>query len=196
MVRAMVDDAPQLPGEPGTHGDVTVRRWRAEDAQELNDAVAASREHLLPWMPWAGEQPDTLARRRERIGEWEREWRAGGDCVYGIFVGGALAGGCGLHRRLGPGALEIGYWLAVGFTGRGVMTIAGALLTDAAFSMPEIGLVEVHHDKANEPSAGVPRRLGFTLVRELAREPQAPGEVGVECQWQITRGEWLERQRR
>ncbi|MDE3132519.1 MAG: GNAT family N-acetyltransferase, partial [Acidobacteriota bacterium] len=147
---------------------MTVRRWRTQDAQALNDAVAASREHLLPWMPWAGEPPMTLAQRLRQLADWEREWRAGGDCVYGIFVGDQVAGGCGLHRRLGPAGLEIGYWLAMGFTGRGVITVAAGLLTDAAFDVPGLELVEIHHDKANERSGAVPRRLGYTLVRELA----------------------------
>lgn len=185
----------QLPGDPRSHGDVTVRRWQADDAQALNDAIAASREHLLPWMPWAAAAPDTLERRRERIAEWEREWLAGGDCVYGIFVGGAVAGGSGLHRRLGPDGLEIGYWLASQFTGRGVMTVAGGLLTDAAFSVPEVALVEIHHDKANLPSAGVPRRLGYTLIAELERPAQAPADIGIGWHWRITREQWADRAR-
>lgn len=182
----------RLPGEPLTSGDVTVRRWRAQDAAALVDAVAASREHLLPWMPWAADPPEPLDQRRRRIRDWEREWRGGGDCVYGIFVGGAVAGGCGLHRRLGPGGLEIGYWLAPAFTGRGVMTVAAGLLTDAAFSVPGVEAVEIHHDRANERSAGIPRRLGYTLMRELPREPQAPGEIGIDCQWVLTRERWRE----
>lgn len=172
---------------------MTVRRWRAEDAPALNDAVAASREHLLPWMPWAGEPPMTLEQRLRQLANWEREWRAGGDCVYGIFVGEQVAGGCGLHRRLGPHGLEIGYWLRAGFTGRGVMTTAAGLVTEAAFGLPGLELVEIHHDKANERSGAVPRRLGYKLVREVPREPQAPAEIGIECQWRLTREQWAAR---
>lgn len=172
---------------------MTVRRWRAEDAQALNDAVSSSREHLRPWMPWAGAAPMTLEQRLQLLADWEQGWRAGGDCLCGIFVGEQVAGGCGLHRRLGSGGLEIGYWLAAGFTGQGVMTVAAGLLTDAAFSVPGIELVEIHHDKANARSGAVPRRLGYTLVREVAREPQAPAEIGIECQWRLTRAQWAAR---
>lgn len=186
-------EAQQLPGEPRTQGEVTIRRWEVEDAQALIDAVKMSREHLMPWMPWAAADPDTLEYRRERIARWEQDWREGGDCVYGIFVAGAVAGGCGLHRRLGPDGLEIGYWLASAATGRGVMTVAAGLLTDAAFSVPGIEVVAIHHDRANERSAGVPRRLGYALVEEVDRDPQAPGECGVEWRWQITRAQWTSR---
>lgn len=171
-----------------------VRRWQAADAQALNAAIADSREHLLPWMPWGGEPDQTLDQRLERFAEWEREWRDGGDCVYGVFVAGVVAGGCGLHRRLGPEGLEIGYWLHVDFTGRGVMTAAVRLLTDAAFSVPMIELIEIHHDRANSASAGIPRRLGYTLAAEVADEPQAPADTGVEWQWQLTRDEWVARE--
>jgi len=192
-VRPVAGPLRQLPASPGRRGEIVVRRWRREDGQALNQAVIGSREHLRPWMPWAHEDPPTLAARRKLFAEWERDWRAGGDAFYGIFVAGAVAGGCGLHRRLGPEALEIGYWLAADFTGRGVMTAAGELLTDAAFSVPGIQFVEIHHDRANERSGGVPRRLGYTLVGEVAREPQAPAEIGVECRWRMTRQQWLAR---
>lgn len=184
----------ELPGGPFRIADVTVRRWRAKDARPLADAVAASREHLLPWMPWAAARAPTLAERRRQFAQWAGEWRDGGDCVYGIFVGDQVAGGCGLHRRLGRTGLEIGYWLHPHHTGRGVMTTVAALLTDAAFTLPEIEAVEIHHDRANSASAGIPRRLGFAPLPELAREPEAPGEIGIECRWRMTRERWQVRQ--
>jgi RimJ/RimL family protein N-acetyltransferase len=182
-----------LPGEAMSAGELTVRRWAADDAAALVAAVAASREHLRPWMPWASGVQDTAEQRRGRIERWNHAWRAGGDAVYGIFVAGRVAGGCGLHRRLGPDGLEMGYWLHVDFTGRGVMTVAATLLTEAAFTVPEVELVEIHHDAANEPSGGVPRRLGYTLVEQVVREPQTPAELGVELRWRITRTQWAQR---
>jgi RimJ/RimL family protein N-acetyltransferase len=186
-------DAGRLPGGPFARGVIEVRRWREDDAQAANQAVLESREHLRPWMPWADAAPDTLEERQQRIAGWERDWLAGGDGFYGIFVDGRVAGGCGLHRRLGPDGLEIGYWLHAAFTGRGVMTSAAAMLTGAAFTVPGVSLVEIHHDRANVRSAGVPRRLGFTLVDEVEREAQAPAEIGIECRWRMTRSRWLAR---
>lgn len=180
----------QLPAEPGTEGDVTVRCWRPADAGALNAVVAENREHLRPWMPWADADPPTLEQRLALFHDWEHARRKGDEAIYGIFVDGEVAGGGGLHRRLGPDGLEIGYWLAESFTGRGVMTVAAGLMTAAAFTVPGIELVEIHHDKANERSAGVPRRLGFTLLDEVAREPEAPAESGVGWHWRITRAQW------
>ena len=174
-------------------GGLVVSRWRVADAALLGEAVAQSVEHLRPWMPWIAEEPVPLEQRRERIAGWERDWRAGGDLVMGIFVDGSVAGGCGLHRRIGPGGIEIGYWVHPRFVRRGIASTVAGLLTDAAFARAELDRVEIHHDKANEASAGVPRKLGFRLVREVADRPQAPSEVGISCEWRLTRDEWERR---
>ncbi len=180
----------RIPGVDRTDGELTVRPWRVEDAAALNAAVAGSRQHLSPWLPWAAEALPTLAERREQISGWLQDWADGGDCMYGVFVRGAVAGGCGLHRRLGPDGLEIGYWLSSEFTGQGIMSTVAGMLTDVALDLQRIGRVEIHHDKANVRSAGVPRRLGFLLVGEREREPLASAEVGIECRWRMSRSRW------
>ena len=142
-------------------------------------------------MPWIAFEPQSVEQRRELIRQWEHEWLAGGDVVLGIFAGDEVAGGCGLHRRRGPGVLEIGYWLRPSHQGRGLATTLAALLTEAAFTLEEIDAVEIHHDKANQLSASVPRRLGFRFVGERDDEVAAPGEVGIDCTWCIERSDWL-----
>ena len=169
---------------------LVLRRWGPEDAELVSQAVAESVEHLRPWMPWVAHEPLGLVERRAMIDGWVQEWRAGGDVIMGVFVDRRVAGGCGLHHRIGPGGLEIGYWTHPAFLRRGIAVAAVHLLTAAAFEDPEIARVEIHHDKANLASAGVPRKLGFRLVREVADEVEAPSEVGISCEWQITRTEW------
>lgn len=154
-----------------------MRRFREEDAPALNSAVEASREHLSPWMVWAREARMSDAARRAWIRDREREAAGGGDVTYGIWRDGELAGGCGLHRRLGPGALEIGYWTHVDHLRRGVARAAVERLCALAFAQPSIRRVEIHHDPANVASAGVARAAGFTLVQET---PDG-------CIWRLTR---------
>jgi ribosomal-protein-serine acetyltransferase len=180
-----------IPGLAGPAGDIEVRRWVSSDAAALNAAVDDTRKHLQPWMPWASDPPMSLLEREAQIELWSAEWAAGGDCTYGILMAGQVAGGSGLHRRLGEGGLEIGYWLHHAFTGRGVMTVAVRLITDTAFSMPDIGRVEIHHDRANVRSGAIPRRLGYRRVAEQPRATEAPGEEGIEWRWRTTRGEWM-----
>jgi RimJ/RimL family protein N-acetyltransferase len=141
-------------------------------------------------MSWVAQEPLSLARRTALIEEWEREWMQGGDVVMGVFLTGRVAGGCGLHRRIGCNGLELGYWTHSSFLRRGIATTAAALLTDAAFAVPGIRHVEIHHDKANRASAAVPRRLRYRFVGEVPGEPEAPAEIGIECRWRQTKQEW------
>jgi RimJ/RimL family protein N-acetyltransferase len=169
---------------------LTLRRWTADDVDRLAAAVAASVEHLRPWMPWAAEEPLERATRLAKIREWEHDWSAGGDLVLAMELGDDVVGGCGLHHRVGPGALEIGYWVHADHARRGFATEAAGALTTLAFTVPGIERVEIHHDRSNVASAGVPRRLGFTLVAEEPDEPTAPAECGVECRWAVRRADW------
>jgi ribosomal-protein-serine acetyltransferase len=113
--------------------------------------------------------------------------------MLGIRFDDVAVGSCGLHRRIRPDGLEIGYWIHPSFTGRGIATSAGRLLTDAAFGIEGITHVEIHHDQANVASAGVPRRLGYRLVAEVADEIAAPAEIGIKHVWRINQAEWTHR---
>jgi RimJ/RimL family protein N-acetyltransferase len=170
-----------------------LRQWTDNDGPAIAAAVEESIEHLRPWMSWIAQEPSSIGDRLKRIAEWREKWAEGGDCVLGIFLDGVAIGGTGLHRRLGPDALEIGYWIHADYTGKGYATETTAALTDAAFAIKGIKRVEIHHDKANVASAAIPRRLGFTLTEESHRDPEAPGEIGIECRWVISGEDWKAR---
>jgi RimJ/RimL family protein N-acetyltransferase len=181
---------PQLPARIETER-LVLRTWTADDADALGLAITESIDHLRPWMPWIAFEPLAPADRRKLIAEWEVKWQAGEDAVYGVFHDGAVVGGTGLHRRIGPGALEIGYWIHVDFTRRGFAKELSAGLTAAAFALGDIERVEIHHDKDNVASEGVPRTLGYTFTSDVAVAAAAPSESGVNCVWSMTRADWL-----
>lgn len=165
--------------------DVAIRPWREDDAPALSAAVTSSLPELLPWMPWARAEPLSDAARRAYIREANEEEARGGDRVRAITADGEIAGACGLHRRIGPNAFELGYWLASGYTGRGIATTAVSLLAAAAFSDPGVTHIEIHHDPANTRSAAVARRSGFTPMTDRHRE-----SLDTETIWRLTRTEW------
>ena len=66
--------------------------------------------------------------------------------------------------RIGPGGLEIGYWVHHAYTRRGLATAAAAALVEQAFRLPGVDRLEIVHDELNVASGGVPRKLGFTEV--------------------------------
>lgn len=170
---------------------LTLRQWTDDDAAALTAAIVASLEHLRPWMPWVAHEPSTLDERLALILRWRTEWGQGGDSVVGVFLDDVVIGSAGLHRRGGPNAVEIGYWIHVDYARNGYATEAAEALARTAFNVPGIDRVEIHHDQANTASAKIPRRLGFTLVGEIADESRrAPGEIGIECRWVMTRSAW------
>ncbi|HUZ38459.1 MAG TPA: GNAT family N-acetyltransferase [Streptosporangiaceae bacterium] len=96
---------------------------------------------------------------------------------------GALAGAIGLHRRVGDGGIEIGYWIAERYTRRGFATAAAEAITSVALALSGVKRVEIHCDEANTASAAIPRKLGYRLDRIVSHEPEAPGETGRRLIW-------------
>ena len=167
-----------------------LRRWTYDDVPALSAAIAASVEHLRPWMPWAAAEPLRDEDRIALVAGWDEGWRAGGDVVLGVLLGDDVVGGCGLHRRRGPDTLEIGYWIHAGHVGRGYARELTAALTTTALALDGIQHVEVRHDAANVASRRVPESLGFRFDSESPRAPSAPGEAGVEVAWSTTAAAW------
>lgn len=172
-----------------------LRTWTVDDAPAMSAAIEASVDHLRPWMDWAADEPLPLNTRVEVIRGMVSGWEEGREAIYGVFLGNTVVGGCGFHRRGGPEMLEIGYWIHVDHVRHGYATELAAALTGAAFGINGIHRVEIHHDRANVASRGVPAKLGFRFLGERSRAKDAPPKVGVDCAWAVTRPEWATRRR-
>jgi RimJ/RimL family protein N-acetyltransferase len=177
------------PRETLTHGPAILRRWRAGagPAAELAQAVTQSAGLLRPFMPWArGEYG--LADAEQFLDSCEQGWEAGTEFSYAIRCAGELAGGAGLMTRIGPGGLEIGYWVHAGYVRRGLATAAAAALTAEAFTLPGIARVVIRHDELNVASGGIPRKLGFTFVcSEPGSDSRLDGTEPTDLVWEVTR---------
>ncbi len=161
---------------------LVLRRVSAQYAGELSAAVAQSLPELRLFMDWAQDDPSTPEEFAEFLEASDREWD--GDKAYGyhVFDGDSdeLIGGCGLMRRRGPGAIEIGYWIHSDHTGRGLATEAAAILVEAAWDLGDVSRIVIRHDSANPASGRVAEKLGFHEVDRIAVEITAEGESGVD----------------
>jgi RimJ/RimL family protein N-acetyltransferase len=177
-----------LPPERIDAAEIVLTRGSPQVADEFVVAVNASLDHLRPWMPWAQAPANA-----ESIGGFllgaEADWVAHRAFQYIIAAssGSPFLGCCGLHARLGPGVLEIGYWVHTDHVGRGVATAAAGALTSTALSLAEVERVEIHCDAANARSAAVARKLGYRLDRIQTRTPRTPGETDALMIWVLDR---------
>jgi ribosomal-protein-serine acetyltransferase len=173
------------PDEVIEYGPVTLRRYRADDVDAIVQAVTDSADHLRPWAPWAADY--TRASAQEFLAGSDQGWDDGTVYNYAITTGDVLVGGIGLMARIGPGGLEIGYWVHHAYTRRGLATAATAALVEQAFQLPGVDRVEIVHDELNVASGGVPRKLGFTEVGRRPMDIPAPAGTGVGVLWRLVR---------
>ena len=181
-----------VPPELLTCGQAHLRRWRPDDLAALVAASKASWEHLRPWMPWAQNEPDEQSTLPFLHGA-QADWGTGHAFQYAVLDAqhrSAVLGSCGLMRRIDAGGLEIGYWVHVAHTGRGLATAAAAALTAAGFGLPDVTHLEIHVDQANRPSRAVAARLGYAHLATRRKEQQAPGESGQDEVWRMTVDHW------
>jgi RimJ/RimL family protein N-acetyltransferase len=150
---------------------LVVRCYEHSDAQIAKDAVDSSVDHLRAFMNWAWELPEPVEVIEERIAMFRLQFEAGDNFTYGFFTRDEteLVGGGGLHRRAGPEAFEIGYWIRASRLRQGLVTEATAALTRAAFDRCGVERVEIHIDPANVASLGVPPKLGYMREATLRR---------------------------
>jgi RimJ/RimL family protein N-acetyltransferase len=157
-------------------GRLVLRCWEPQDAAPLKEAVDESVDHLLPWMPWAADEPQTVEEKAELLRTFRGNFDLGVDFVYGIFDRdeAEVLGGTGLHTRIGPDALEIGYWIRASRAGEGLTTEATSALTRIAFELTDRERVEIRCDPANERSRAIPRKLAYVEEATLRHRLHYP----------------------
>ena len=157
-----------------------LRRIRESDGEQVAPTIRASLQHFEPWMPWATEAAAQVEVQSGCCRESENLWDAGSDYIYLLRPHGqdVVAGSFGLHRRVGPGAIEIGYWVHASYLRRGYATAGARALTATALHLTDVDQVLIRTDEGNKASAAIPRRLGYRLDHVEVRSPEAPGESG------------------
>ena len=142
------------------------------DGLPLYRAVAASQEHLKPWMPWAMTLP-TPEQYEIRVREGRLKWLSREDLWMMLLLKDSdiIIGGSGLHRiDWAVPRFEIGYWVRTAYGRQGYITEAVAGITDFAFRELGANRVEIRCDSLNLRSAAVPQRLGFVHEATLVNE--------------------------
>ena len=152
-----------------------IRCYEPEDAPLLKAAVDSSLEHLLPWMPWARFEPQSVEEKVQLLRTFRGQFDLDQNYIYGIFSPDETEqlGGTGLHPRANEGSLEIGYWVAVGAIGQGIATEVTAVLTRVGIELAGLDRIDIQVEPTNDRSLTIPRKLGFTEEGRLRRRLEA-----------------------
>lgn len=169
MDRILLDLPERLVGER-----IVLRPWRAGDGAALFEAVDASREAILPWLPWGRTSHATPEVSESLVRQWHAKWDLREDLSMGIWLGGGLLGGLGLHHiDWSLPSFEMGYWLREGAWGNGYVTEAGRLALGLAFERLGAVRVGLRCATGNGRSAAVAHRLGMEeegLLRNATKD--------------------------
>ena len=148
---------------------LVIRCYKPTDAPKIQEAITQSLDHLLPWMPWAKNEPESLDAKISRLRLFRGQFDLGQDYVFGIFNKSEteLIGSTGLHTDVGKNAREIGYWINVKFIGQGFATEAVTALTKVGFEIEHLERIEIRCAPDNVRSQSIPRKLGYKLEATL-----------------------------
>lgn len=140
-----------------------IRCYEPKDAELLKISIDESLEHLLPWMPWAKNEPESVETKMERLRKYRGQFDLGLDYTFGIFSKDEkkLIGSTGLHTRLGNNAREIGYWVHAKYLKQGYATEAVKALIKIGFEIEQLDRIEIRCAPNNIASQGVPKKIGF-----------------------------------
>jgi len=142
--------------------DTLIRSYNIDDAPALHEVLKREHEHLLVWLPWP-DADQSLGARREFIRGSIQQEKDGDGFQTGIFHRGELAGSVGFHGTDHANrSTSIGYWLAAGHQGKGIMTRACEALVNHSLLEMKLNRVEIRCATDNARSRAIPERLGFT----------------------------------
>jgi ribosomal-protein-serine acetyltransferase len=139
-----------------------LRTLEERDATVFYHLIDSNRAHLRTWLPWL-DSTVSVDDERMFIRLTQTQYIENKAMTCGIWHRGQAAGTISYHpvdwvnRKV-----EIGYWLAAGFQGKGLMTDACKAMIEYAFSRLTLNKVEIRCATGNLKSCAIPQRLGFT----------------------------------
>jgi ribosomal-protein-serine acetyltransferase len=171
-------------------GGARVRLLEERDAVEIFAVVDRERAYLREWLPWVDGTAvagDTLA----FIQTATQQFADNDGLTAGIWSDGEFAGTIGTHKIDWLNRkVEIGYWLAPRFQGRGIVTDACRALLGHCFHEWKLHRVEIHCATGNARSCAIPLRLGFRLEGVLREAQLLSGRYHDLNVYSVLANEW------
>ena len=164
-----------------------------EHVDQLQEVIPRNKAHLAASMPWAHTEPLSREDRIDLLRQMRGNFDLSLDFVLGIFEQSTnrYIGGTGIHPRVGPQALEIGYWIAADRQGNGLVTETVTALVSVAFETMGARRLEIRCSPQNSRSRAIPERLGFHLDGVLREGGiSGTGELEDKMIWSLLASEY------
>jgi RimJ/RimL family protein N-acetyltransferase len=132
------------------------------------------------------ESAEKIRERHKKYVAMSADQRTG--CMFTVMVGAAAAGHVGYWEADWDGqkVWETGWFVLPEFQGRGVATEATKQLIEVVGKLQSNRFLLTFPSVDNQPSNAIPRKLGFTLVREIDFEyPKGSGKFLRNNVWQL-----------
>ena len=157
---------------------LSLEPWKADDWVAFRP-IAADPEvmrHINGGVPWSDDEIRLFVERQIAL------YQERGFCRWKLIekASGGLIGFCGVGRWRGYPELEIGWWLAREWWGRGLATEAAHAALEDVFKRAELDRVISIARPANVASIRIMRKLGMRFVRAFENEGVALVQYGID----------------
>ena len=130
-------------------------------AESLLNVVNANRTYLREWLPWV-DHMQTVANFEFYINDVNKRAAAQTDFSYSIIIDKNIVGRIGMHHINQQSKIaEIGYWLADGLQGRGIITKSCKALINHGFTELGLNRIEIKCGIGNDKSRAIAEKLHF-----------------------------------
>lgn len=173
--------------------DLQLGLLERDDVGALDALVAANRDQLRPWMPWARD-PEGAGTRAFVEGRALTALERVEGVDTGIWWRGRLVGAAGIHSwSERPRRGSVGYWIAADVQGNGVATRAARALLAKAFDDWGAERVDLRAAVENARSRAVADRLEMRFEGVLRRELPVEGRYADMAVYALSAAEWRAR---
>ena len=130
-------------------------------AESLLNVVNANRVHLREWLPWV-DNMQTVGNFKYYINDCKKRAEAQTDFGFSIVVDNNIVGRVGLHHINQQNKIgEIGYWLADGMQGKGIISRCCKAIINFGFNELDLNRIEIKCAVGNDKSKAVAEKLQF-----------------------------------
>lgn len=175
----MSERRPEVPQEILTER-LLLHTFRAEDAEQVLEAVDESRDEIGRWMSWPPYLTEAEQSRQE-AGRSRDRWEAGKSFDYTIrrradarFLGAVMIE----DPNWAVPSFSLAYWIRTSEQGKGYVSEAVRAVTGMAFAVLGAKRVQVVCDEQNSRSARVAESVGFQYEGRMRQDDRLPnGEL-------------------